>query len=306
VAQIGFSRDGSRLLGMTTAGDVLSWEGAPAPFRRTLRGHDNKIQEVAFSPDGRTLASFAWQLKWWDVASGRDLFDSGRYLGTFATALAFRPDGRQLGLTTVNKSFQVWDVAQGKKVADFDAKVTLWRLALSPEEGVLATWDETRGLAVWEFPAVRQRFRVPVAAAGLPEIAFSADGRLVAATDALGRRTVFDAATGKPVSAPPNFQPALPPASPISPDGSLFVLPELDLLHLVALRPDPPELERRRAATRMDPGWQDRQAARHETAKNWFAALVHLNALLRGRPGDDTLKARQAKAAAALAELDKK
>ncbi len=305
VVKIGFSPDGRRLLGMTTAGEVVAWEGSPAPFRRTLRGHDNKIGSIAFSPDGCILASFAIQLKWWDVASGRDLFH-GEHLGQRATALAFRPDGRQLGFATILNTFQVWDVADRKKVADFDTGVSLWRLALSPEEGVLATWDDNRGLAVWEFPAVRQRFRVVVPAAGLPRVDFSPDGRLVATTDAAGRRTAFDAATGKPVPAPPDFKPALPPASPISPDGSLFVLPELDLLHLVALRPDPPELERRRAVTRTDPGWQDRQAARHEAARNWFAALVHLNALLRVRPGDDSLKARQAKAVAALAEMDGK
>ena len=303
--KIGFSRDGGRLLRMTNTGAVVQWQGAPAPFRRTLRGHDNKIGRVVFSPDGRLLASFAIQLKWWDVASGRDLFD-GEHLGQFATSLVFRPDGRQLGLTTIQNTVQVWDVAERKKRAHFDAKVMLWRIALSPKEGVLATWDDKRGLAVWEFPAVRQRFRVSVAAAGLPEVAFSADGRLVTVTDALGRRTAFDAATGQPATVPPDFRPAVPPASPVSPDGSLFALPEFDQLHLVALRPEPAERERRRTATRTDPGWQDRQAARHEAARNWFAAVVHLNALLRERPADDTLKARRAKAVAALAELDKK
>jgi tRNA A-37 threonylcarbamoyl transferase component Bud32 len=172
-------------------------------------------------------------------------------------------------------------------------------VAFSPDGSVLAAVD-----AVWEFPAGRQRFRVSVAAAGLPEVAFSADGRLVAATDVLGRRTAFDAATGRPASVPPDFRPAVGPASPVSPDGSLFALPEHDQLHLVALRPEPPELERRRAATRTDLGWQNRQAARHEAAKNWFAALVHLNVLLRERPADENLKARRAKAAAALAEWD--
>jgi WD40 repeat protein len=305
VARLAFSRDGGRLLGMTSAGDLVQWDGTPAPLRRTLRGHDNKIQETAFSPDGRVLASFAFQLKWWDVATGRDLFHSDRYVGTFVTALAFRPDGRQLGLTTVGKKFEVWDVAEKKKLADFEAKEVLWRLALSPEEGVLATWDNGRGLAVWQFPAVRQRFRVSVAAAGLPDIAFSADGRLVTVTDALGRRTGFDAATGRPVVVPPDFRPAAPPASPASPDGRLFALPDSDLIHLVALHPDAAELERRRAATRLDVRWQERQAARHEAAKNWFAATVHLDAIIREHP-EESLKARRAKAAEALAEMDRK
>ena len=44
-----------------------------AKLRATLKGHDLLVSSVAFSPDGKTLASGSWDttIKLWEVAPGK-------------------------------------------------------------------------------------------------------------------------------------------------------------------------------------------------------------------------------------------
>ncbi len=87
-------------------GVVRLWDVAAGKQRSKLAGRSIFVASVAFSPDGRTLASGSEDglgaVRLWDVATGR----LRRALGPPSTAfsVAFSPDGRTLaserGLTT--------------------------------------------------------------------------------------------------------------------------------------------------------------------------------------------------------------
>jgi WD40 repeat protein len=66
-------------------------------LRATLHGHTQAVVSVAYSPDGKTLASASYDgtLKLWDVTSGKERTTLRGHTGCVGS-VAFNPDGKAL------------------------------------------------------------------------------------------------------------------------------------------------------------------------------------------------------------------
>src|SRR6185295_5512930 len=97
---------------------ALAPAAAPTLQAQTIRqftGHTAPVFSVAFSKDGKRLASasFDHTIKLWDVSSGKV---SRTLTGhrTKVLTLAWRSDGRTLASGSVDGVVQLWDTATGQ------------------------------------------------------------------------------------------------------------------------------------------------------------------------------------------------
>src|SRR5579884_2826036 len=144
-------------------------------------------QALAFSLDGRLLASggFNSALLLYDAATGKVM----RRLDetTFVFAAGFSPNGRLLATSQgrtarLQSAVRVWDVSTGRVRWQFDKDCTAFGLAFSSDGRFLAAGESGyHGVAVWDMLTGKEvrRFIGPEYTVGV--VAFSPDGRLVAA-----------------------------------------------------------------------------------------------------------------------------
>jgi WD40 repeat protein len=79
--------------------------------RHCLEGHTGEVRFLAFSPDGRTLATggYGGVVHLWDVASGKERARFTGHTGLIWAA-AFAPDVRTLATGGEDTTILVWDV----------------------------------------------------------------------------------------------------------------------------------------------------------------------------------------------------
>jgi len=134
-----------------------------------LEGHDKKavkgahvslVESLAFSPDGKYLASGSYQeVKLWDAKTG-ELRQTIKGFAERVVALAFSSDSKLLatggGAPTQEGELKVFDVASGKPVVDIKANVhsdTVFGVAFNADGTKLASCGADKFVKVFEMPS---------------------------------------------------------------------------------------------------------------------------------------------------------
>jgi WD domain, G-beta repeat len=92
-------------------GEVQLWDVETGRELRSMTGHTRVVMRLAFSPDGRMLATGSGDntVRLWEVATGGERH---RFTGhsTYISSLAFAPDGRKLAAASDDAPVYIWDV----------------------------------------------------------------------------------------------------------------------------------------------------------------------------------------------------
>jgi WD40 repeat protein len=119
------------------------------------------ITALAFSPDGKTLASAAGfgasDIRLWNVATGRQI---GRLEGHAGSAfdLLFWPDGRRLASASIDQTIRIWDLPSQTCLDVLRGhRNEVWRLALLPDKRTLVSGAKDGVLCLWDTSVTHPR-----------------------------------------------------------------------------------------------------------------------------------------------------
>jgi WD40 repeat protein len=206
VLGLALSPDGSRFATTNTDNTATIWDARTGLPIRTLRGHTNKIQCVAFSADGSLLATGGQDkiTKIWDVATGTLRHDLQIEGG--AGYLAFSPDSGAPRLATagVDKTLRIWDAMTGQLMAAFrspsyPASSPFMCVAFSPDGEKVITGNYNKAATVWNV----RTGAISVELHGHTDIvacaAFSPDGKRIVTGSEDRSIRIWDARSGTPL-----------------------------------------------------------------------------------------------------------
>ncbi|EFL24100.1 WD-40 repeat protein [Streptomyces himastatinicus ATCC 53653] len=164
-----------------------------APLATPLLGHTGAVYLTSFSPDGKTLATAAYDrtVRLWDTSDPTRPKPLGKPLTghtSWVSSAVFSPDGRTLASAGDDGTVRLWDVSDPRHPRPLGAPLsghdgTIYLLAFSPDGKTLAAATDDSKVRLWD---MRGRGRpkplgaLTGATAAVRSVAFSPDGKMLA------------------------------------------------------------------------------------------------------------------------------
>lgn len=187
--------------------DGMSYQG------RLLGGNHTGVNSVAFSPDGKTLASGHddGTIAVWDTGTGKKLSALGGYQAPMFPAgspaqgainsVAFSPDGKLLASGSRDSQVNVWDTATWLKLRTLKGvDKAINSVAFSPDGRTLAGAGNDAAISLWDTEAWEKKKELRGHADLINSVVFSKDGKFLASGSKDRTIIIWDASTGDRVN----------------------------------------------------------------------------------------------------------
>jgi serine/threonine protein kinase len=192
----------------------------------TLGGHQDKVFAVAYSPDGKWLATAGADqaVRVWEAVSGKLLYVLKGHTDN-VRGLTFHPKTERLASAGEDGKVKIWDLCKGQEISTLTpaGKPTWLRTAAySPDGRRLASSNSTGTVFIWDSETNKEVATLRAGYFAILGLAYVPDGRSLVTADLDGRVKVWDVATGKAAVTCNGFSNAR--ALAVSPDGTRFAL----------------------------------------------------------------------------------
>ena len=179
---------------------------AASPQIATLTSGYGAVNSVAFSPDGKTLATgnADGTARLWNLATGQQTRPPLHGGSQAVTSVTFSPDGKTLATGDTDGTGLLWNLATGQQTRlslHGDAHSTA-SVAFSPDGKTLATTGGGSGslCQLWDVATGRRiGHQLGSCSQETISVAFSPDGKTLATGDLNGPAMLWDVATGRQV-----------------------------------------------------------------------------------------------------------
>ncbi len=211
-ASLDEDRQRSILLGMHAVNATLQFGESPIPAAEgalheafssiqawlTLKGHKEDVNSVAWSPDGKRLATGSSDrtIKVWDAAGGQELLSlKGHNGGVYS--VAWSPDGTRLASGSLDGTVKIW-YATGQELLTLKGHQSgVDSVAWSPDGNRLATGSFDNTAKVWNAASGEERGTLRGHVAEIYKLAWSPDGKRLATASVDRTIKVWNVAGGQ-------------------------------------------------------------------------------------------------------------
>ena len=124
----------------------------PEPEIRFQLGHSSFVVSVAWSPNGKHIASGSHDhsVKIWDYASGKELLTLSGH-SSFVYSVAWSPDGKHIASESLDNSVKIWDAPNGNEVCTLSGHSNyVYSVSWSPDGKHIASGSEDGTIKIWD------------------------------------------------------------------------------------------------------------------------------------------------------------
>jgi WD40 repeat protein/serine/threonine protein kinase len=176
---------------------------------RSLIGHTSRLRQLAWSQDGRRLASGDYEciVRIWDGPSGREehvirVNDNPDTQVYGVESLAWSNHGRMLASGTRDGRVKIWDTSTGEKLRSLEGHSPnqgIWTVAWSPDDKRLASggWDSI--VRIWDVESGSELWSLQGHIAQIGSLAWTADGKRLASESADETVRIWDVDLGREI-----------------------------------------------------------------------------------------------------------
>ena len=179
---VAFSLNGKWLAsGGGGANEILIWDVAANQQLYTLIGHEGKIKDLAFRPNGDLVsASVDGTVRLWNVEAQQEIRAFEGHVGQ-VISVDFSPDGRHIVSGSRDRTLKLWNTDTGGLMVTLEGHTdVVWSVGFSPDGRMVASGSEDGTVRLWNVSDGSQLHRLDGHTQGILSVAFRPDGGVMA------------------------------------------------------------------------------------------------------------------------------